>query len=238
MAGSDIDVDGAREGFSGSRERFEDLVDWLNGAEADRLEHAVLEDRLQIQGRDLLRRLLQDHLDLRAEREHRVEVTDADLVAHPAVETGHARRLGTVFGQVMVTWLAYRRRGHHNLYPADAWLNLPTGRHSHGLRRLVAVEAARGSYDATRDALARATGQELGKRQVEQLAVRAAVDFTSFYATRSQPAARAGDLVVISVDGKGVVMRPDALRPATAKAAAATGSKLGRVPHIGEGGIA
>jgi len=226
MAASDTDADIKGEGFSGSRARFEDLVDWLNGAEADRLEHAELEDQLQTQGRDLLRRLLQDHLNIRAEREHRVVVSDADQTSHTAVETGHTRRLGTVFGEVTVSRLAYRRRGHHNLYPADAWLNLPTERHSHGLRRLIAAEAARGSYDAARDALVRATGQQLGKRQAEQLAIRAAADFTSFYATRGQPSAQAGDLVVISVDGKGVVMRPDALRPATAKAAAATDPKL------------
>ena len=140
------------------------------------------------------------------------------------METGHARRLGTVFGEVRVSRLAYRRRGHHDLYPADAWLNLPTERRSHGLRRLVAAEASRGSYDAARYALVRATGQQLGKRQAEHLAVRAAADFTSFYATRSQPTAQAGDLVVISVDGKGVVMRPDAhgqhwgVRPWTSRA--------------------
>ena len=43
------------------------------------------------------------------------------------VETGHTRALTTVFGEVTVTRLAYRRRGHANLYPADAALNLPGG---------------------------------------------------------------------------------------------------------------
>ncbi len=36
----------------------------------------------------------------------------------------------------------------------------------------------------------------------------------------------AGDVLVISADGKGIVMRPDAQRPATAKAAAAATNKL------------
>jgi hypothetical protein len=31
----------------------------------------------------------------------------------------------TVFGKVAVTRLAYRRRGHANLHPADSDLNLP-----------------------------------------------------------------------------------------------------------------
>ncbi|MGH8826925.1 MAG: hypothetical protein ACRDVZ_04835 [Jiangellaceae bacterium] len=99
-------------------------------------------------------------------------------------------------------------------------MNLPAERHSHGLRRLAAAEASRGSFAEAAAALDRATGQHLGKRQVEALAGRAAVDVEAFYATRAHPhIAGGGDLLVLSADGKGIVMRPDALRPATAKAA-------------------
>lgn len=214
-------------GFAGSRGCFDAVVSWLDGAEAGELEHAELEDRLEVAGRDLLRRLLQDHLDLRAQREARLEeVVDVDGVRHGTVEDGHIRRLGTVFGQVAVPRRAYRHRGHHNLYPADAALNLPAERHSHGLRRLAATEASRGSFAEAAAALQRGTGQHLGKRQVEALADRAAADVDAFYATRADPHVADGDVLVISADGKGIVMRPDALRPATAKAAAAATNKL------------
>jgi hypothetical protein len=63
----------------------------------------------------LLRQLLQDHLDLRAHRETRVEIVDADGTTHGAVGAGHTRRLTTVLGDVCVTRLVYRRRGHPNL---------------------------------------------------------------------------------------------------------------------------
>ena len=147
-------------------------------------------------------------------------------MVHAAVETGHRRRLASVFGQVQVERCAYRHRGHQNLHPADAALNLPTERHSHGLRRLAAIESTRGSFEQAAAAITRATGQQVGKRQVEQLTARAAVDVEDFYATaaRSEPAA--DDMLVISADGKGIVMRPDSLRPATAKAAATTSTKL------------
>jgi hypothetical protein len=59
----------------------------------------------------------------------------------PAVENGHKRDLATVFGTVRVTRMAYRARQAINLHPGDAVLNLPAGKHSHGLRRLAAVEA-------------------------------------------------------------------------------------------------
>src|SRR5574342_158370 len=88
------------------------------------------------------------HLDLRALTEPRLTgVADADGVPRGAVETGHARGPRSVFGEVDVRRLAYRRRGRPNLHPADGALNLPAEQHSHGLRRLVMVEAARGSFD-------------------------------------------------------------------------------------------
>jgi len=212
------------DAFGASRRRFDAICAVLDGEGAGGLEHGELEARLDSDGRELLRQLMQDHLNLRALREQRLaEVRDAEDLAHTAVEAGHQRHLATVFGGVQVSRLAYRSRGRPNLYPGDAVLNLPAERHSHGLRRLAAVEAARGSYDDTVDAIERASGQQLGKRQVEELAQRAAVDFDAFYLTRQPVAGASSDLLVLSCDGKGVVMRPDALRaPTAAKAAAAT----------------
>lgn len=154
------------DAFGASRQRFDALCAVLNDDATGGLEHSELEARLESDGRELLRQLMQDHLNLRALQEQRLaEVRDADDLAHTAVEAGHQRRLATVFGGVQVSRLAYRSRGRANLYPADAVLNLPAEQHSHGLRRLAAVEAARGSYDDTVDAIERASGQQLGKRQ-------------------------------------------------------------------------
>ena len=202
--------------------------EFTDGAPVASLGHGALEEQLATRGRELLRQLYQDHLDLRAEREARLaSVTDAHGVARRRVEADHERKLATVFGPVMVRRLAYRAPGAANLHPADAALNLPAEKHSHGLRRLAATEAARGSFDEAAAALGRATGTGLGKRQVEGLTVRAAADFTAFYAIHRQAAhVDEGVLLVLQVDGKGIVMRPDALRPATAKAAEAASPKL------------
>ncbi len=113
-----------------------------------------------------------------------------------------------------------------NLYPADAALNLPVGKHSHGLRRLAAIEAARGSFEQAGAAFERASGVRVGKRQLEALAVAAAADVASFYAQRESPTCPDADLLVLTFDGKGIVMRPEALREATAKAARTAGRKL------------
>ena len=213
--------------FSATRNLFESLLSWLEGTQATTLSHAALEDRLQVDARELIRQALQEHLDQRAESEPDLgSVIDVQQVPRPTTETGHSRSLATLFGAVQVTRMAYRKRGRPNLHPADAALNLPEEKHSHGLRRLAAIESSRGSFDAAVDAIERATGQRLGKRQVEDLASRAAGDFDAYYLQRQAPTGPVGDVLVISCDGKGVVMRPGSLRAATAKAAANTNPKL------------
>jgi len=212
--------------FAFSREQFESLVSFLDGTDAAGRSHAELEQRLEVDGRELLRRLLDDHLALRAAREQRLEqVVGDEGVVRTRVESGHERALETVFGTVSVERLAYRARGVGNLHPVDAALNLPVERHSHGLRKLAALEAARGSFQDTVEAIERSTGLRLGKRQVEELATLAAVDFEDFYQTRRPARSKPDELLVLSCDGKGIVMRPDALRTATAARAARASPK-------------
>jgi hypothetical protein len=215
------------DAFGASRARFDEVCSFMGDEDAMGLTHGELEARLAVDVRELVRHLLQDHLDLRAGREKRLgEVIDDNDIPRKAVEAGHTRPLVTIFGKVTVTRFAYRRRAEENLYPADAVLNLPEEAHSHGLRELAAIESARGSFEDATDAIHRATGVSVGKRQVEELTRRAAVDFEAFYEQRPAIRADDGDVLVLSVDGKGIVMRPEALRPQTAKAAGKATSKL------------
>ena len=210
--------------FTASRDRFEALVGLLE-SRATKLSHSELEDVIYAAGRDLLCQLYQNSLDLQALSEPRIEdVVDAQGVPRNSVEPNHKRLLTTIFGDVGVSRLAYRQRGHANLYPADALLNLPPEQYSHGLRRLTAIESARGSFENAVEAIERATGVHLGKRQTEELTKRAAIDLDSFYAeTRRRPdKVKPDDVLVLSADGKGIVMRTDALRDATARAAQST----------------
>jgi hypothetical protein len=132
----------------------------------------------------------------------------------------------TKFGQVTVSRIAYRVPGRPNVHPLDAELNLPEEKHSHGMRKLAAVESARGSIEAAGAAVTRATGVKIGKRQLEELARRCAAHVDAFYLQRVIEPAPDGWALVLTFDGKGIVMLPGALRPATAKAAAAAEGKL------------
>jgi hypothetical protein len=109
-----------KDSFLHSRQGFTEVLGWLEGPDAAALSHAELEDSLDARGRELLRRMFQDHLSLRAVTEKRLRgVLDAQARAYGAAEAGHHQPLATVFGEVEVTRLAYRRRGQPNLYPAD-----------------------------------------------------------------------------------------------------------------------
>jgi hypothetical protein len=207
--------------FGALRGLFAKAVDWLSDNESAGLTHGDLETQVASRFWDLARQAVQDHLDLRAEREEiLVEVVGADGVGRGRGETGRERILATIFGDVVVDRIAYRERGCSDLHPADAVLNLPVEMHSHGLRRLAAVEATRGSFGQAVEAIGRATRQRVGKRQVEALTVRAAVDVDGFYAQRRPRSCPDGVVLAMSADAKGVVMRREALREATAKARA------------------
>lgn len=200
--------------------QFADLLDWACGDASAGLTHAEAEDEISERSREVARRVYQGHLDLRAEREPRLaEVVDGDGIGRNRAEYGRCRQLTTLVGEVVVERIAYRRCGHHDLTPADAWLNLPTEHHSHGLRRLAALEATRGSFADATTAITRATGQTIGKRQVEALTVRAAADVDDFYTAHRPDPVQTRLALGMSADAKGVVMRTEALRAATAKTA-------------------
>jgi hypothetical protein len=100
-----------------------------------------------------------------------------------------------VFGQVTVSRLAYRQRGSENLYVADAELNLPEEKHSHGLRRLAAPAAPQGSFEDARDAIGRQTRDQtqdppLAWREARSQADRSGHSRLSGHACGSRPGGR------------------------------------------------
>jgi hypothetical protein len=217
--------------FAVSKGMFAALAGELAGPAAAVLTACELEDLLDERGREVVRQLLQDHFDLRRireeqqAREHPGPVDGADGITRARLEAGHGRLLATLFGTVTVTRCAWRKPGAPDYLPADAVLSLPAGRHSHTLAKLAALEAARGSFEAAHAAIARRCGPVIGKRQIEDSVVRSAAGIPAFYAARVPEPCTPAALLVLSADCKGIVMRPGALRAATAKAAA----KLGKM---------
>ncbi len=206
--------------FDPAREQLESMVGWLESSDAAEMTHAEIEARLDNDGRELVRRLFQSHLDLRALREERLpEVTGGDAEVRSHVRSTE-RPLTTLFGAVQVGRLRYGGRGLTSLFPADLTLNLPQEEYSHGLRRRAAELAATVSFEETVRSIDAHTGGHVPARQTQELVRRAALDFDAFYAAGIASGPEdTQDLLVLSLDGKGVAMRPDHLREATRKAA-------------------
>jgi hypothetical protein len=211
--------------FVGARQQLHQIEEHLRSGAAFADDHAGLERYVRQHGREVERRALQAHLDLRAARERVVEVRGADGVQR-TTHRRWTRRLLTIVGMVEVRRRAYEAEGVEALVPADAALNLPVDLYSFGVRRLVAEEACKVSFDGVVEQTTKVLGVAVPKRQVEALTVRAAQDFTAFYATRAVAAEDTTALLVFGFNGKGVVMRHADLREGTKRAAEKSKHKL------------
>ena len=222
--------------YGRSQEEFERMTGFLGSAEASSMTESELEREIEKRGRELMRKLLQDHLDSRSPGRCEEPVVGADGEERNHVRH-HNRKIETTFGTVEETRAGYGKPGVESLHPLDAELNLPGERYSLELRRRVAMEAARNSFDETFETIRKSTAGHIEKRQIEELTVRAAADMDAFYDRRHKDALmcrEAGSVLVISVDGKGVVMRPEDLREATRKAAEVRKHKMGSRLSKGE----
>ena len=209
--------------FQQAYEQYAEMVRYLGGEASKVSEHGEIERYIHSTGTELLRRLFQGYLDRRYAREsYQIEVVGSDGEARPHRRKRTERQLETLFGEVVVTRVGYssQQPDVSALYPSDGQLNLPTDKYSDELRRRLAAEASKVSFSETSETISKTTGGQVGKRQCEEVTVKVAQDFEAFYAQRtgSLSAAR-DDLLVLSTDGKGIVMHSADLREATAKAA-------------------
>jgi len=207
--------------FAAARGAFGDMLVFIGSRKCPE-HHAEIEAAIEERGREVHRLILQGKLDamFAAEAERlrwrrpkgRIRVRE--------------RELEGPFGRVVVRRHGVRRRGEaKSQFALDERLGLPDELYSLGLRRRMAEETRTQSWDAAVARIEATTGGSVPKRQAEQLVKRAAQDFDAFYAEREQAEAAndtAGPrtLLVMSSDGKGVAMRPEALRQATRKQAA------------------
>ena len=221
----------APSAYLAAEEKFNQLCLHLQGPQAQLMTHSELETMIEHEGREILRRLLQAHLDERGPGQVGPAVVNVagDVLTHQRL---HTRALESVFGTVSVTRTGYGGPGLNSLHPLDAALNLPKGRYSHTVRRVAAETTARQSYDGVKERLAAQTGAHVPNRQIEQLVECAVQDFESFYEQRGRLDVKAatgsetGAVLVISSDGKGVPLCRGDLKPATQRAAAARRPRL------------
>lgn len=214
--------------FAAAREQFGQLIEALQSECNLEKEHGEVEELIWQDGQELLRRLLPGHLDLRSAREpKRAQVTGADGVLRTHRRSGCRRALMSLFGEVTVKRMGYGAPGQESIFPLDAQLNLAKDKYSHGLRRRVGEEVIRGSFDDAVSNVASTTGGKVAKRQTQEIAVDLSQDFEAFYERdRSEGPEASSNPLILSEDGKGIVMHTEDLREATRKAAQKAKHKL------------
>jgi hypothetical protein len=204
-------------------EAYADLSSRVFSPEWANLSNGEVERRVKAAGFEVLRRLLQAHYSWRGLYEAATPVVGVDGHERAHVRRGAVRTVETVFGTVALARTAHSGRGLPALHPVDADLNLTPRKYSHELERTAVLAAVERSYDATTALVSRTTSAGVGKRTIEELVDRAAVDVDSFYADTGlspESTADSGPLLVLSFDQKGVVLRSSDLRPETQRIAA------------------
>lgn len=186
-------------------------------------EHHTLEETVHRQGQKVLRQVFEDTLKLRTQ-------AACDQMEGPyRLQT---RQLESTFGTVPVERPARLRPGEDSDRPLDAALNLPAVKYSHFFQKLLCQEAACRSYDEALGHLETTCAGHLPKRQAEAVVIRCAQDFETFYQLACASSVPLTELLIGSLDGTAVTMRPEGLREETRKKAEAKRpNRLGKSSH-------
>ncbi|MBA3458720.1 MAG: ISKra4 family transposase [Deltaproteobacteria bacterium] len=211
--------------FCESRRSVKKLEDDLISDEAMHAPLHEIEQMMRTAGRELMREMMQAHFDRRSAQEREVEVQDVDGIERLRVREGR-RTVMTEFGEVHLDRKLYQAEGADALAPLDAAMELPDEKYSLEVRRIVAEEAARASFDEVVELVSKRSGAEVPKRQAEELAVRAARDFDNYYRSRLREPENSEQLLVLSFDAKGIATLHRDLREATRKKAESTPRRL------------
>lgn len=216
--------------FVKAEQKFEQLTSTLKGRQTLGMDFSNLEKMIEKDGRELLRLLLEAHIKSRGIDDIGAAVEGSDSIWRTHRRIG-GRQIQSIFGKIEFERLSYGGRGEESLFPKDAHLNLPAGQsQSHELQRRVALEVIKGSFDQAVESVNQGMGLPIPKQQVEHMAVRAGIDFDGYYAQNISPEkverAKEAQLLVLTTDGKGIVMRKEDLRPATKKKAESQDHKL------------
>jgi len=222
-----------------AEEYFAKIVENLQTQEQTENHLNIVEDALLEETRELARLLLQGHIDSRGDGDIGATVLSAEKVKLQK-RRKTPRSLKTVFGKDRHNRVSYSQEGYQSLFPLDALLNLPTVSFSYGLQKMVVLETIKGSFKDSLMTIERLTGVRIGQRQALEIVKQCAIDFDSFYIETSISAKieelSKVPIMVLTTDGKGVVMRSDGLREETRKRNDNTSKKLKHRLSKGEKG--
>jgi len=213
--------------FNDADAQYATIKESLTSSDFEGKTEAEVQRWLAVEQRELMRRLHQAFVTLRAQGQVQEPVVGTDGSTRTHLREGKPRQLETVFGTVEVVRTGHSGRRLSTLYPVDANLNLPAQKYSLEVDRQVAMTAARLSFDDSLEMMGRQMAAHVPKRQAEEAVQRAARDFETFYGeTELDLGGPTSDLLILTFDQKGVVLRREDLKEATRKAAEGSRSKM------------
>lgn len=119
----------------------------------------------------------------------------------------------SIFGKITITRSCYWKKGYGEVYPLDAELNLPKTEHSYLLQEWTTALGAEEPYEKAAKFLGTMLGVPLWGSTTETMMKEACIDVPDFYKERELTnTALEKEILVATVDGKGVVMRKDQIQ--------------------------
>lgn len=211
-----------KDDFKDASVQFNQMIDkfkepslaWLDKVEAE----------IKLDSRELTRRILQGHLNSKGSGDFGQAIITKDNIKLTRKRL-FPRTLQTLFGAVSITRIGYSIPQHQNIFPFDALLNLPTSSFSYGLQRFIARRAAVTAFSEALNVTTDVTGVVIGKRQALKIIQDSSIDFDDYYAKKFRDSNNLSDLLVLTTDGKGIVMRHESLRDQAKKRAAVSSKK-------------
>ena len=134
-------------------------------------------------------------------------VTRADGMLLPREQTLRGRDYFSLFGKFKVARTCYRAPGEPGIFPLDAQVNLPKRCYSYFLQEWMTVFEVEHPFQESAGFFAQLFDLDVAESVLMEVAKEAPQDYEAFYAQRPlPPEASAGELLVVSFDGKGVPM--------------------------------
>jgi hypothetical protein len=220
------------QAFLKAHVQFQILLDFVARASAeqqrlDQTERGLLSGLLEV-GRSLLTAFVAGAGD----GDRGETTTAADGSVQRRLPEQHTRIYRSLFGTLSITRYVYGTREGQRIacVPLDAQLGLPEGEFSYVLQDWLQRFAVKGSFAEAAQSLEELLGIKPSVRSIEDMNRTMADVAATFIDQRpTPPASEEGELVVLTADGKGVVMRRPAVegprQSPTPDAKAKTGKK-------------
>ena len=213
-----------------ARLKFTELEQWLSSQLLAQSSLGTVEGTLEIDGRELLRLLLQEHVNghsvadfgdaIVVQNEH----GKSTLYSCKRVDT---RRVVTTVGSIDIARIGYYSNKSEAIHPVDQQLQLPRRCYSYEVQRRTVKMAVQGPFDEVVEMVQENMGIDLPKRSAEEILVDASIDFDEFYRHRTieTKSEDADPIIVAAVDCKGIPMVKGELIDATGKIRRGKGQK-------------